>query len=150
MEQNYFVYCDNLNDVLHTFKKLAVKYGQNGGRDSAEFNKLIQDYYQILEKDPKFQLLKVKANLREELLKVPDLIAGALLPDVNLEYCGTWLWVTGSTYEYRDKLKELGYRYSNNKKCWYWRPYTEASKVTKPTSMEYIRKTYGTDLEEAS
>ena len=150
MNENYYVQCDDLNDVLHTFKKLAVKYGQNGGGNSAEFNKVFQDYFQILEKDPKYELLKLDANLREEHWHFPDLVAGVLLPELNIEFCGSWLWVSGDTYEHRELLKELGYRYSNNKKCWYWRPYSEASKATKPTSMDYIRETYGSDLEEVS
>ena len=55
--------------------------------------------------------------------------------------------VTGNTFEHRDKLKELGYRYSHNKKCWYWRPYTERSRASKPTTMDYIREKYGSDME---
>ena len=149
--ENYFYGCSDLTEVLHKFKQLAVRYGQNGGDNSAEYNKLFQDFYEILKEDSKFALLSIQGKLKDDIMQFPNLVAGALLPELNLEFCGSWLWVTGNTFEYKEKLKELGNRYSSNKKCWYWRPYGEQrSKVTKPTSMEYIRDKYGSDLEEAS
>jgi len=147
MNENCFVHCDDLNDVLHTFKKLAVEYSQSES-NSKEYNKLFQDFYEILKEDSKFALLSFQGKLKDDIMQFPNLVTGALQPELNLEFCGSWLWVTGNTFEYKDKLKELGYRYSSNKKCWYWRAYGDQSKATKPTSMEYIRQTYGSDLEE--
>jgi len=42
------------------------------------------------------------------------------ISDVEVELVGSWLWVDGETYEHKDKLNELGFRWSNKREKWYW------------------------------
>ena len=93
MNENYFVHCDDLTDVLHTFKKLAIEYSQDES-NSKEFNKLFQDFYEILKEDSKFALLSFQGKLKDDIMQFPNLVTGALLPELNLEFCGSWLWVS--------------------------------------------------------
>ena len=37
-----------------------------------------------------------------------------------IEIIGVFVWVSGDTRTHKEKLKELGYRYSSNKKMWYY------------------------------
>ena len=37
-----------------------------------------------------------------------------------IEIIGVFVWVSGDTKTHKEKLKELGYRYSSNKKMWYY------------------------------
>jgi len=42
------------------------------------------------------------------------------LPGLHLEICGSWLWITGATYENRKALKAIGCGYSHKKQSWYF------------------------------
>lgn len=67
------------------------------------------------------------------------------LHGVQLEICGTWLWVTGNTKEHKEIIKGTGCRYSKNKQAWYYHkePYRKRSK--KKLSMQDIRNMYGSE-----
>ena len=50
-------------------------------------------------------------DIINELLNIDTLI---------IEIIGVFVWVSGDTKTHKEKLKELGYRYSSNKKMWYY------------------------------
>ena len=39
---------------------------------------------------------------------------------IIIEIVGVFVWVSGNTYPHKEKLKELNYHYSDNKKSWYY------------------------------
>lgn len=61
------------------------------------------------------ELLKNSQAVRDKLCEI------VLMPDVLVELCGEWLWVSGNTKPIKDKLKEAGFKWSKNKTAWYWR-----------------------------
>lgn len=63
---------------------------------------------------------------------------------VDVELCGTWLWIDGNTYEAKEQLKALGCRWSRNKKRWYWHDGKRKWGNGK-THMEDIRAKYGSE-----
>lgn len=40
--------------------------------------------------------------------------------NIKIERIGSWIWVSGDTFEIKDTLKEMGFFYSGNKKAWYF------------------------------
>lgn len=62
---------------------------------------------------------------------------------VEVELCGSWLWITGNTKPYKQELKEMGARWSRNKTSWYihHEPYQKYGK--KMYSLDEIRRMYG-------
>jgi len=93
--------------------------------------------------------VKEKATVTEKIKELQGKIDPAGL---YLEICGTWLWVTGKTYPVRDTLKELGFRYSANKLCWYYRQFDpkigidHRSGNQEPVPLEMIREKYGASV----
>ena len=66
------------------------------------------------------------------------------LDGLNIELCGSWLWISGNTYPHRDALKSAGCRWSSSKKMWYWRHAEDAEYRSRGTSsMGEIRSKYG-------
>ena len=110
-----------------------------------KMKKVYTDYKKAL-KDPVLKFKDMEEDLRESLKNFPTLIKELLTLEVELEMCGSWLWVSGNTYAHKDKLKELGLRYSPNKQMWYFRPNSEASHSSSPMDMSWIRGKYGSDL----
>lgn len=68
------------------------------------------------------------------------------LDGIEIELCGSWLWVSGDTYKHRDALKAAGYRWASGKKMWYWRAEEYAARHSRrKTSIDDIRAKYGSE-----
>lgn len=68
------------------------------------------------------------------------------LEGLEVELCGSWLWVSGDTYQHREALKAAGYRWASKKQMWYWRPEESACPHhRRGASMAQIRIKYGSE-----
>ena len=65
------------------------------------------------------------------------------LSDITIELCGSWLWVSGNTYQHKEELKKYGFKYASKKKQWYWHSELFRKKGKKTLSMDDIRSYYG-------
>jgi hypothetical protein len=89
----------------------------------------------------------VKEKEKATVAKKIEELQGKIDPTgLHLEICGTWLWVTGKTYQVKDTLKELGFRYSANKLSWYYRQEDDRSPNQEPIPLDLIREKYGTSV----
>ena len=149
----YFEECRTIEDVKQMYKKLArdLHPDCNPGRDTTrEFQEMGRQYEEAYnrlrnthrnaegetyEKETQ-QTAAEYADLINQLLHIPGLI---------IELCGSWLWVTGKTYEAREQLKALGFRFSRKKQAWYFHsePYHKHGKSEK--TMQDIRNMYGSE-----
>lgn len=120
----YFKDCKNLNDVKMTFRILAKKYHPDLGGDIEIFKEINNEYedafqyYQFKdneevkeEKNKNYDDVNIFRDIIEKLVKMEK---------INIEIVGSWLWVDGNTYPYKDILKNMNFRWSNNKKKWYY------------------------------
>lgn len=63
---------------------------------------------------------------------------------VVIEVCGYWVWLSGDTYPYKEKIQQLGFKFSGAKKSWYWSPSISSSEWRRGSkTMKVIRKKYG-------
>lgn len=64
---------------------------------------------------------------------------------VEIEIIGNWLWLSGNTKKYKEEIKKLGFKWSNNKIAWYYHKekYYKKSKVQ--YSLEELRERFGTN-----
>ena len=65
------------------------------------------------------------------------------LPGIIIELCGSWLWITGETRAVKEELKEIGFRWSSNKKAWYYHEGAYSKRGSKKCSLDDIRDMYG-------
>lgn len=152
----YMKWFYNINDVeilRKEYKKLVVKYHpDNGG--SEEIIKEINNEYQILfkaikdefehsdkfnqstEKQKQKYDWKKDSNIRDTILQLSK------FHKIDIEICGVWIWVSNG-YTYKKELHNLGFHFAKQKKMWYihFDDYYKYSK--KGTSMNHIRKKYG-------
>ena len=89
------------------------------------------------------KLYKNSSNFRKTIDKLIQLV------NINIEICGTWLYVTGNTYPVKEYLKnEFGAFWSKSKKCWCIAPEGKnfrKSRSFKGRNMNSIRNTYGSN-----
>jgi curved DNA-binding protein CbpA len=62
---------------------------------------------------------------------------------LEIEICGSWLWVGGNTKEHRESLKGMGMKWASKKRRWYKAPKDWKRKVRKTLDMDEIRARYG-------
>ena len=62
---------------------------------------------------------------------------------INIEIVGCWIWVDGNTYQYKDALKEMGFKWGSQKKKWYYHSEAFRKRSHKTLSMDDIRSYYG-------
>lgn len=62
---------------------------------------------------------------------------------LEIEICGSWLWVGGNTKEHRDGLKGMGMRWASKKRRWYKAPKDWRRKNHRELSMDEIRDRFG-------
>ena len=142
----YFNECKSLDEVKAEYKRYVQRLLPREGHagDPNELVHVENEYYEISQR-PKAQ--EMDEEVREEYLAYPSLVKKLVVKGLNLEMCGSWLWVSGNTIEHKEELKELGLRYSPNKKMWYYRPKWYRSTNSTPVDMEFIRKKWGTDAD---
>ena len=65
------------------------------------------------------------------------------LRGVEVEICGSWIWVSGNTKEHKDVLKQLGFRFAYKKKAWYYHKDKFRKKSREELTMDDIRDMFG-------
>ena len=156
METNLFFGCTSADEVQLRYDELSKVFN---GQDEM-LNTIKVEYSTLMSvlaesktdqavnekasaSDKAVESVKEKATVTEKIKELQGKIDPAGL---HLEICGTWLWVTGKTYQVKDTLKELGFRYSANKLSWYYRQEDHRSPNQEPISLEMIREKYGTSV----
>lgn len=65
------------------------------------------------------------------------------LEGIEIELCGTWLWITGETMAVKENIKLAGFFWAKQKKAWYWRSPEERSYNRKSFTIDEIRQKHG-------
>ena len=149
---NYFRECRTIEDVKQVYKKLArdLHPDCNPGRDTtAEFQEMGRQYEEAYnrlrnvhrnaegetyEKETQ-QTAAEYADLINQLLHIPGLI---------IELCGSWLWISGDTRNFKDYIKATGCKWSGKKKMWYWHP-GDFKRRGHGWTIERIRERFGSE-----
>ena len=80
---------------------------------------------------------------KKELLE--KIVALKQLPGLEINLCGSWVWIGGDTKPNKDALKSLGCWWAAKKKLWYWHLPVETKhyRRRKAKTMEGIEAKYG-------
>ena len=150
-QKKYFSPEMKIEELRKQFWKLCLQLHPDKGGDPAEF-RAMKDEYDIVvgilaageagraEKENRrpWYTAAGERGLREAMAVFMN------IPGVVVEICGCWLWITGETYNARQRLYEAGAKYSKQKKCWYWAHDMQRGKVRgKYNNMRKIRERFG-------
>lgn len=152
----WFKDCTNIEEAKELYKKLCREYHPDlNENDTTETMKSINNEFETI-----FKTLKNKhradntdttADSREngaETTETPaefmEIINGLIhCEGITIELIGRWVWVSGNTYQYKDIIKGLGFRYASRKKAWYWHTAEDACRSRKALSLDEIKNKYG-------
>ena len=68
-------------------------------------------------------------------------------PDLKVELCGSWVWVTGDTLKHKEMLKQRGLFWASSKQAWYFKGSPSRNRGKKFT-MDEIRNFHGSQYVE--
>lgn len=143
----YFKNIKTLEELRKEYKRLVKEnHPDNGG--SVEAIKTINvEYEQLFKvlKNSDTKENKKKYNMEEdEMLR--NIINSIINLNIDIEICGSWIWVSGNTYGCKTELKQNGFRWASKKKMWYWHNPEEVVKGNGKTTMADIRTKYGSQV----
>ena len=149
----YFRGCFTKSEAKNRYRDLVKKHHPDNGGDAKILAEINAEFERIYATFPDSE--SANNENAKEAKKTTDIphkfmhiITELAQFDIEIEIVGTWLWLHGNTYQYREQLKALGCRWSKGKKLWYWceEPYHKRSSKY---SMSHIRMMYGSEMVDA-
>ena len=146
----YFNKPKSLEELKQQYKKLAMQYHPDCGGSTEAMQTVNAEY------DDLFEILKnIHTNIKgetyqttTETTKTPEEFKDIINQIIHFEGCqieiiGSWLWVSGATFQYKSILKELKFTWCNNKKAWTFHTDNYKKKSKKQYSLDTIREMWG-------
>lgn len=143
---------ETLEDLKKQYKKLAFQHHPDMGGKTEDMQEINAEYDQLFSalkdtyKNASGQFYKTHAESTETADEFVDIIEKLIHMDgVEIEICGSWVWVTGDTKCHKDDLKSLSFRWSRNKSAWYFHQDGYRKRRKKPLTLDQIRGMYGSE-----
>ena len=143
----YFNHCHTLDELKKEYRRLTMLHHPDRGGDTATMQAINTEH------DRRFEELKHKHNAendeQHQTTGTPEefrniIFAMLKLDGLEVELCGSWLWIGGNTRAHKETLKAIGCCWSNNKKLWYWHHKEDGSRWHRgKKTMSQIRMKYG-------
>lgn len=151
----YFKNATTLEELRRQYKELLKKYHPDNANGSTEATQAINAEY-----DKLFKLLKDRHESKTsdsdkttfDQMKY-DFSADAKLREVQqriisfsgieIDIVGTWIWVDGNTYHYREELSKVGFIWSKSRRKWHWHDGEYKKRGNNNLSYEDIQRKFG-------
>lgn len=146
----YFTNCRTLEELRKEYRRLCMVHHPDRGGDTATMAAINNEYDEAFRRLQSGHTTVQQTAEAHEAEETPEAFRAVIsrlviLAGINIEICGSWIWVTGNTYPNREALKAAGLCYSKSKAAWYWKPEGSRSKARRNYSMEEIRDLHGSE-----
>lgn len=148
MNTKYFTDCKNPAELDTRYQKICTVFDLENIPDDQIFKQEVKKEYEAL--SVTFRNTQSENSDNGSDLSIDEVTSRIQSMNLDCELCGSWLWLTTSkAHQHRSVLKKLGFRYSPNKRAWYWRKYEHRSSNENPLPIELIREKYGSEIVQA-
>lgn len=141
-----------IEDIKSQYKRLALKLHPDMGGSVEQMARLNVEFDFC--KAHNFNVHKAQSGAvyTDQTQDAPDDVTDQFrdiieqlihMEGLEIEICGSFLWVGGNTRENRDQLKQMGFRWASKKKRWFLAPQGWRKKSHRELSMGEIRDSYG-------
>lgn len=137
----FFGDINSIDELKKAYRNLAKQHHPDHGGSAETMKAINAEYEKLFKKLNTENKFDVKDGFREVIDKIIN------LDGINIEVCGSWVWVSGNTYAVKNELKEAGFMWASKKYMWYWRAEENAYRGNKKSQdMETIRMKYGSEI----
>ena len=148
--KNYFTNCKTEEQVKEAFTKWAKELHPDNGGDAEAFKQMMNEYKKAFDACKGIHTNKDGETYTKESNYTAEAFADIIekiihFENVTIEIIGSWIWVSGNTFTYKDNLKALHFFYSKNKKAWYHNGDEKKSHRKGHYSMNELRARWGAE-----
>ena len=126
------------SDTKLAYRRACAQFHPDRNPAGLEMMKIINAAYDVLRDYTGSSEQTAENHFADELSDAINAVVN--LDGVIVEVCGTWIWLSGETYQHRAIIKDAGYKFASKKKMWY---FGEHSAGRGAAPIEQIRTTYG-------
>lgn len=143
----YFNNCRTAEELKKSYREWAKKLHPDLGGNAEDF-KVMQNEFEKLWERLKNVHQNAKGETYTKTTETPKEFINIIntlirLNGLEVEICGSWIWVSGNTKEHKDVLKQLGFKFAYKKKAWYYHKDKFRKKSHEELTMEDIRDMFG-------
>ena len=109
-----------MEEIKKRYRELAKTWHPDLGGCQEKMQLLNQAYELLIEKFEEVKNFHRQAGCISWFDEM--LVVLLKLEDIVIEVCGSWIWVSGNTYNHKARIKEIGFKWSGSKKKWYAYP----------------------------
>ena len=149
---DYFENCNSVESTKTLYRELAFRYhpDRNPGIDVEIIKQVNNQYKQKLlslngsksGNNEEFTY-KYNATIEQELIDKINQLLKIDFDDIDFYLIGNWIWCSGNTRPYKEKLKELGFFWNSARLLWYYRPESQKAYYKSSKSLDDIARSYG-------
>lgn len=144
----YFTNCKTAEELKKEYRRLAKELHPDLGGDTEEFKVMQNEFEKMWERLKNVHknsdgetYTKESTETAEEFIHIIEVLTP--LKDILVEICGSWVWVSGNTKEYKEILKELKFKYAHKKQAWYYHTEPYKKKGKRELTLDEIRDMFG-------
>ena len=141
---------ETLSELKAMYRKLAMLHHPDRGGDTEVMKQINNDYDLLFDAVKTFHKNAEGEKYTKTTVETPDYfkdIIDALIKlkmqDVSIELIGSFLWLSGGTRVYKNEIKALGFKWSQNKQAWMLSPPGYRKHNNKQYTMSDIRGMFG-------
>ena len=144
---NWFEGLNSPQEVKNRYRELAMEFHPDKGGNTEVMQEINTSYHRKLEScdNNEFESRTFRYDWRREQGLADKIAEVITLEGVAVELCGVWVWVSGDTYQHRNVLKNAGFRFSRNKRSWYYHGKGYFKRGDRIWSMKEIRDVWGSE-----
>ena len=147
----YFQNCKTAEELKKEYRKLAMKLHPDiVGGDGEEFKTMQVEFENLWERlknvyqNAKGETYTKTAETAEAPQEFTHIINTLVrLNGIEVEICGSWIWVSGNTKVHKEILKQLNFKFAYKKKAWYFHKDKYRKKSHEELTMDEIRDMFG-------
>ncbi len=148
MTSKFFSNCTTSDEIKARYRELAMANHPDRGGDTATMQAINAEYTVVVNAALRGEYPGRTAQEYADMANVAEIIRAAVeaivnLPDITIEICSKWVWVSGNTYPVKDAIKAAGYRWASQKKMWY---FAGVPVQSHGMDMDEIRERHGSQL----
>ena len=143
-DMKWFQNVNSIAELRKQYRELLKRYHPDNPGGSVEITQEINREYDALferlnredteSQDPHYST--------EENQQFKEILQKIIPFNIEIEIIGCWIWCF-NCYGYKDRLKELGFRWAPKRKAWIWHADPYRRHHSKEIPLEEIREKYG-------
>lgn len=140
---------ETLEELKAQYRKFAFRHHPDRGGSDEEMKVVNGEYDELFLKLKDVHRTKEGKTYTKESAETPEQyreIVYALLmlhmEGVDIEIIGSFIWLSGNTKPYKEAIKALGFKWSQNKTAWYLPPDGYKKFGRKQFDLDEIREMY--------